>query len=616
MKPLVALAGLPNSGKSSIFNMLTGSRQRVANYPGVTVERKQGEVKAAVDFDVIDLPGLYTLDIHSLDEKVARDFLLGKIDQKLSRIVLVLDATNLERSLYLALQLKEIGHDFLLVLNMMDLAQKRGLVLNLDKLSDRLGCKVITTIAYDVNSMNNLKDFIVNNLESHSHLNIEQNYQGKIKEPKYIKEKFQLIDQIIKEVTVSKIKPDSLTTRIDNILLHPVWGTVVLLLGLLFMFQALFSWADPFIEGLEFLIETTGKYIATILPNNDFRSFLIDGVIGGVGGFIVFLPHILMLFLFILVLEDVGYLGRAAFLMDSLMRRFGLPGKAAIPLLSAHACAIPGIMAARIIKNDKDRLATMLVTPLTTCSARIPVYTMLIAAMFAQEAKLFGFSVGGLFMFGLYLLGIISSFVVAFILKKKTLSGPPSSLLMELPPYRIPRLKNILRGLWHRTIIFCKKAGTVILTLSMIIWVMTTYPKPPENATEPAINYSMAAKLGKAINPIFAPLGFDWKITTSLIPTFGAREVMVASMGTILSLDEESEGFEKSLIEKMRTSYGFPTLFALIIWFVYAPQCVATFGVLRRETNSYKWPLFTFAYATSLAYIFAFIANKIGHLIS
>lgn len=616
MRPLVGLAGLPNSGKSSIFNMLTGSRQRVANYPGVTVERKQGEVKGEKPFDLIDLPGLYTLDIHTLDEKVARDFLLGKGETKLDKIVVVLDSTNLEKSLYLALQLQEIGHEFILVLNMMDLATKRGLKLDLEKLGKILNCPVISTVAYEAQSIKELRELIELNLKESKFIKVDSDYQSKIKTPEYIKSKFQKIDEVLKEVTINKIRPDSFSRRVDNVVLHPVSGTIILLGGLLLMFQALFSWADPLIEMIEAATEWLSVFVASWIPAGDFQSFVTDGIIAGVGGFIVFLPHILMLFLFILLLEDIGYLGRAAFLMDALMRRFGLPGKAAIPLLSSHACAIPGIMSARIIKNDKDRLATMLVAPLTTCSARIPVYTMLIAAMFAQDAKIAGLSVGGLFMFGLYTLGIVSSFIVAFVLKKKTLAGPPSTLLMELPPYRIPRLKNILRGLWHRAVIFCKKAGTVILFLSMLIWVMTTYPKAPENATEPTINYSMAARVGKTINPIFKPLGFDWKITTSLIPTFGAREVMVASMGTILSLDEESKNFESSLIERMRNSYGFPTLFALIIWFVYAPQCIATFGVLKRETDGYKWPLFTFGYTLTLAYVLSFIANRIGHLIS
>jgi len=611
---LVGLVGLPNSGKSSLFNALTGNRQRIANFPGITVEKKLGTVKEDdFNFTVMDLPGLYTLDAISLDEKISRDYILNKkTEEVLDLIILVVDATNLKKSIYLALQLKEIGQKFIMALNMSDLAEKRGQKINLDKFSSELnGVRIIPTVAIENRGISELIKAVKSEENSKkSELNVDHNFQKEIKDTNYIKEKFNRVDEILKKIIIQKINFDSLTDKIDSVVLHPIFGPIVLMTLLILMFQLLFSWSDPFMGMIETFFEYLAGLVTSITSEGYVRSLLNDGIIAGVGGILVFLPHIIFLFIIINFLEGIGYLGRAAFLLDFLMRKLGLPGKAVVPLLSSHACAIPGIMSARIIENHFQRLITMMVSPLTTCSARLPVYTLLIGVIVPNE-KVFGFlGMPGLTLFGLYMFGILSAFAVAFIAKKTFAPSAPTYLLMELPPYRFPKISTILKNAFQKGWVFVKKAGSVILVLSILIWGLTTFPNAPEDATEPAIHYSYAAKIGHTFEPIFRPLGFDWKITTALIPSFGAREILVAAMGTVYAIDgddTEDEGFIMNLSNTLRSEYSLGTLMALLIWFVFSPQCIATFGVLRKETNSIKMPLIFGGYTLAMAYFFSFV---------
>lgn len=613
---VVALLGLPNSGKSTLFNTLTKSRQRVANFPGITVEKKLGTVVVeGKSINVVDLPGIYTLDVSTLDEKVTRDYVFNKVKgEKADIIVLVVDATNLKKSIYLALQLQEVGKKFVVALNMMDIAKKRGQELDLNELSHALGnVSIIPIVAIEGEGIDQLLRAVCEEKQvTDAEVDIPADFQKQIKDPKYIKEKFDNIEKIIKDVTVKEIEMDSLTEKVDSFLLHPFMGPIILIVLLVFIFQLLFAWSDPFMGMIEDGFSFLGSIATGILPEGLLQSLVVDGIIAGVGGIMVFLPHIIFLFMIIYFLEDVGYLGRAAFMLDYLMRKLGLPGKAVVPMLSSHACAIPGIMSARIIENHHQRLITMMVAPLTTCSARLPVYTLLIGIMIPANKYVFGFlGMQGLVLAGLYLFGMSSAFIVAFVAKKALTPRSPSYLLMELPPYRVPKLWNLTRSSLQKGWIFVKKAGSVILVLSIIIWGLVTFPKPPADFTGSPIEYSAAARIGKTFQPLFSPLGFDWKITTALIPSFAAREVLVAAMGTVYAVDgddPEDDGFIGSLSKVMGSRYTLGTLMALLVWFVFSPQCIATFGVLRRETGGYKMPLIFGAYTLVLAYLFAWLA--------
>lgn len=613
---LMALVGLPNSGKSAMFNSLTGNRQRVANFPGITVEKKSGKAKYRdEEFEVLDLPGIYTLDAASLDEKVTRDFVLQRSKSSAADVfVLVVDATNLKKSLYLALQIKELGQKFVIALNMMDLAQKRGLELDLDKMQEILGAPVVATVAVDKLGIEDLKAKALEVAVQDTTLNYDVNFEADIKKPEYIKNKLQSVEMILKECVRSSIRKDNFTESLDKVFLHPIMGPVVLIAILLALFQLLFVGADPFIGMIEFLFEELGAIVASSLPDGHLKSLLVDGVIAGVGAVMVFLPHICFLFFLIYLLEDFGYLSRAAFLLDYLMRRVGLPGKAVVPLLSSHACAIPGIMAARILDNPKERWITMMISPLTTCSARLPVYTLLIAAAIPDQ-KIFGFlGLPGLVLLGLYLFGIISAFVTAFILRKSVLHTSPGHLMMEMPGYRVPRLVNILRGTWQKGMIFVKKAGTVIVALSIVIWALVSFPQDTSTQEGASIENSYAAAIGKTFEPIFRPLGFDWRMTTALIPSFGAREVLVSSMATVLSVEsfgEDEEQGMQSLKSVLTSEYSLASLLALMVWFVFSPQCISTFAVLKKETGGYKSPLIFGSYTLVLAWLFSFLTYQL-----
>jgi ferrous iron transport protein B len=614
----VALVGMPNVGKTALFNKLTGSFQRVANFPGVTVEKKTGWVTENGEkvLEVIDLPGIYSLDATTLDEKVTKDFLLQKEKEPSANIfVLVLDATNLDKSLYLAFQLKQLGYPLVIALNLMDEAEKRGFKIDLEKLAKALNAEVIPTSASTGFGISELKSA----LKKHSHvaklsqITIPENMQKTFRSPQYVNDIFKQVDLLLKEVTLSPLQADTLTQKIDQFVLHPVWGIFILFSVLIVMFQTLFTWSSPLSDLIESLFAFVGQLVSTNISQPLIKSLIVDGMISGVGGVLVFLPQIMILFLFTQFLEDVGYLGRAAYMMDSFMRKMGLPGKAVIPLLSSHACAVPGIMSTRVIENYRERLITMLVIPLTTCSARLPVYAVLIGAIIPNH-PVFGMSflrLPGLILFALYMLGFFSAMIMSLIFKKTLPQSSPSMLLMELPPYRLPKAMNLFLVMKNKGKIFLKRAGGIILAISMVIWVLVTFP---QTNGQSHIETSYAASIGRTFEPLFRPLGFDWRITTALIPSIGAREVVVSALSMVLSIEEGSEGFEKNMSDALVKQFGLGSLVALLIWFVFAPQCISTFAVMKRETNGYFWPSVMVTYTLGLAYLGAYVAKILVNL--
>lgn len=613
---LIALAGAPNCGKTALFNALTGSRQKVANYPGVTVERKEGSIRASHGggLRVLDLPGTYSLDAHTPDERVTRDVLLQRVEGEdaLDLIVAVADATNLERGLSLVLEIRELGYPMVLAVNMMDLARDRGMDLDLEVLSRELGMPVVPTVATQRRGVEILLPAMERRIA-------ETVSPARPKEPEVsgskIRGRFNEVDRILKLAVRRRVGPSVWTSRLDRWLLHPVAGTLMLFAVLLTLFQSVFTWAGPLQDAFEGGVAALGTWLGGLLSDGFFRSFLVDGVIAGVGGVVVFVPQIAILFLLILFLEDSGYMARAAFIMDRWMRSVGLHGRAFIPLLSSFACAIPGIMATRTIENRRDRLATILIAPLMACSARLPVYTLLIAA-FIPDQPVFGpLRSQGLVMFGLYALGVLAAFAVAFVLKKTALRGAEPAFLMELPTYKMPGLRNLLMGVYERVRLFVRRAGTVILAASVAIWILATFPAPPEGSAEPAIHTSFAGRIGHALEPIVRPIGFDWRIATGLVPGFAAREVMVSALATIYSIeaseDEDEEAVAGRLGERIAADWSLATALSLLMWFVFAPQCISTFAVARRETNSWLWPGVMLAYLFALAYAASWVTYRV-----
>lgn len=607
----VALVGMPNVGKTALFNKLTGSFQRVANFSGVTVEKKIASMsfQGRTFGEVVDLPGIYSLDATTLDEKVTKDFLLQKQKELAANLfVLVLDATNLDRSLFLAVQLKKLGYPLLIALNLIDEARKRGLEIDLAKLSTKLGARIFPTSAATGEGVEELKNYLFNSSDDGQVvIALETGHQKMFRSANYVQEVFAEVDEILRDVTLSPLRPDTLTQKVDKILLHPFWGVISLVAILILTFQFIFTWAAPLQDGVETFFGWLGEGIAPLIGHDLLRSFIVDGMISGVGGVLVFLPQIMILFLLIQFLEDIGYLGRAAFLLDGLMKKLGLPGKAVIPLLSSHACAIPGIMATRVIDNPKDRLITMLVIPLTTCSARLPVFAVLIGAII-PAITVMGLNLQGLVLFLLYAIGFFSALIAAFVFKKYIPQESPSMLLMELPPYRIPKVKNLIMVMLNKGKIFLKKAGGIILVISMIVWALISFP---QHNGESVIEESYAAMIGKSFEPVFKPLGFDWRITTALIPAIGAREVVVSALSMVFAVDENIDNFEESMSSVLVGEFGMGTLMALMVWFIFAPQCISTFAILKRETQSYKWPWVMVGYTFVLAYFFSYMARII-----
>jgi ferrous iron transport protein B len=606
----VALVGMPNVGKTALFNALTGSFQKVANFPGVTVEKKSATMSLGSEIkELVDLPGLYSMDIATLDEKVSRDWLL----KTQSPLIVVLDATHLKKSLYILTQVLDLGYRPLIALSQMDQATKRGLLVDVEKFSALTGCQVHAVSAVDHSGIESLKAAIFK-LEQPQLAALPIDYQKQIKTPQYVREKFRLIDSWLQQIILSPLKLETLTEQLDRFILHPIWGFFILLAVLLVVFQALFSWSAPLQDLIETGVGFLGESVATLIAQPLLRSLIVDGMIGGVGSIVVFLPQILFLFVFLQVLEDLGYLSRVAFLLDGLMRRLGLPGKAIVPLISGHACAIPAIMATRILDDRRERMISMLVIPITTCSARLPVFTLLVAA-FVPNIKVGGLvSAQALVMLALYVFPMITALIVAAILRKVLPFSAPSMLLMEMPPYRKPRLSAIYKTLINQSKTFLSNAGKVILLFSVIIWFLVSFPRTEMNEAPP-IEISYAAHIGRAVDPIFRPLGFDWKLNTALIPAFGAREVLVSALGTVYAVEGEEEEQIQGLSQILARDYSLATLLSLIVWFVFAPQCISTFAILRKESGGYQVPLVMLTYTLALAWVMSFLTYTLVGLL-
>lgn len=610
----LALVGTPNSGKTSLFNALTGSRQKVANYPGVTVERKEGFFVTPLgrQVSVVDLPGTYSLRGRSPDEEITRDFVLGKATGETvpDLVLCVADSTNLRLTIRLLLELKRTGRPMILVLNMFDIASRRGISVDVERLAKELGVPVVTSIAVrkgGTADLLNLTDEISAKLAAEP---AENNWRAlSVAELRATQRE---ADRIISDCVSLPARPDTLTARIDAVVLHPVGGLVVLAAILFVMFQAVFAWAQPLMELLQSGFDALGEFVHATLPAGLLQSFLQNGVISGVGSVIVFLPQIIIIFLFILLLEDFGYMARAAFLMDRIMGGAGLHGRAFIPLLSSFACAIPGIMATRVIDNKRDRLTTILIAPLMTCSARIPVYTLIISA-FIPAKDVWGFiNLQGLVMFGLYATGIVSALAVSFLIKFFMLRDyAPAPFMLELPDYKVPRLKSIAIGVTTRAKMFLHRAGTTIFSMMVLIWFLASFPLPPAGSTEPAIDFSLAAIIGKAIEPLLSPVGFNWQIAVALIPGMAAREVAVAALGTVYAIEGGKEAAEQ-IGQVLATKWSLATALSMLAWYIFAPQCASTLAVIRRETGSWRWMAATFAYMLVLAYAASLVTYNVA----
>lgn len=609
----LALVGTPNSGKTSLFNALTGSRQKVANYPGVTVERKSGGLVTpkGLQVSLLDLPGTYSLRGRSPDEEITRDAVLGKLsgEARPDLVLCVADSTNMRLTIRLLLELKSAGTPIVLVLNMFDIAARRGVSIDTEKLSATLGIPVVKAIAVrkgGTDELLALTDRIAAELPPPApnawHALSVSELRAAQREA----------DRIVADCVTLPAKPDTLTAKVDAVVLHPVAGMLILIALLFVMFQAVFSWAQPLMELLSTAFGALGEFVAATLPEGLLQSFLQNGVISGVGSVLVFLPQIVIIFLFILLLEDFGYMARAAFLMDRIMGGAGLHGRAFIPLLSSFACAIPGIMATRVIDNRRDRLTTILIAPLMTCSARIPVYTLIISAFIPSTTVWGWINLQGLVMFGLYVAGISSALAVSFVIKFFMLRDYEAApFMLELPDYKLPRIKSIALGVYTRVKMFLVRAGTTIFSMMVLIWFLASFPRAPAGAPGPAIDYSLAAMIGKFIEPVLTPLGFNWQIAVALIPGMAAREVAVAALGTVYAIDGGKDAADQ-IGQTLATQWSLATALSLLAWFIFAPQCASTLAVIKRETNSWTWMGVTFAYMFVLAYLASLVTYNIA----
>ncbi len=610
--PTLSLVGVPNCGKTALFNRLTGSRQKVANYPGVTVERKEGRFagpRSGRVFRIIDLPGAYSLEPTSLDEAVTRDVVLGRhaTEPAPDLLVCVVDATNLRLNLRLVLDLKRIGRPMLVALNMSDVAKNRGYRMNREALERAIGVPVIETVAVRPGGERQL-------LEAIEQYRFPERV-GTVTAPPPataadIEATQREVRRILDEIGYRVPPRVALLTRLDAIVLNPIAGPLLLATVLFLMFQAVFSWARVPMDFITEQINALGDIVGKMLPEGPLRGLVLDGVVAGTGQVLVFLPQILILFLFILALEDSGYLPRAAFMLDRLMGKVGLSGRAFIPLLSSFACAIPGIMATRTIPSSRDRLATIMIAPLMTCSARLPVYALLIGAFIPQREVGF-FNLRGLVLFALYVAGVLSAMGVAFALKRTVMRGEDRPLLLELPEYRLPNLRNLLLGLWERLRIFVGRVGTIILALMVLLWFLASFPAPPPGATGPPIEYSVAGLLGRGLQYLFAPIGFTWQISIALVPGLAAREVAVSALGTVYAMSGTRD-VSGALAPVIARSWSLATALSLLAWYVFAPQCLSTLAVVRRETNSWRYPLLMASYLFALAYVAAFLTYRVA----
>ncbi|MBB3014677.1 ferrous iron transport protein B [Cupriavidus alkaliphilus] len=607
----IALVGNPNCGKTALFNRLTGSRQKVANYAGVTVERKEGYFvsPAGRQVRILDLPGAYSLHAASLDEAITRDVCLGQRagEARPDLLVSVVDATNLRLHLRFVLELRQLGLPMVVVLNMSDAAARRGIQIDRDKLSAALGVPVVSTVAVRRDGAAALVSLLDATLPPAPPAAAASGPDFDVHAE---------VNRLLSAAVSMPARTAALDDRLDRIVLHPVFGLLLLAVLLFLMFQAVFSWAEPLMDGIEGGVHWAGEMLGAWLPDGMLKSLLVDGLVAGLGSVVVFLPQILILFLFILTLEESGYLPRAAFLLDRLMMGAGLSGRSFIPLLSSFACAIPGIMATRTIQDPRDRLTTILVAPLMTCSARLPVYALLIGAFIPERTVMGLFNLQGLVLFALYVAGIVSALVVAYALKFLRRDRTDHPLLMELPSYRIPNPRDIAIGLWERARIFLSRVGKVILALTVLLWFLSTFPSAPEGATAPAIDYSFAGMIGHALQKVFAPVGFNWQICIALVPGLAAREVAVGALATVYALSGSEETVATQLAPMIAAQWSLATALSLLAWYVFAPQCISTLAVIRRETDSWKVMALSAAYLTGLAYLAAFVTYRVALLFS
>lgn len=604
--PLIALLGNPNAGKSALFNALTGARQKIANYPGVTVERKAGRLVLSngAPAELIDLPGSYSLDPTSPDEAVTRSVIMGEQEgeKRPDLLLLVLDAANLEQHLTFALEVIALGRPTIIALNMLDLAERDGLTLDAGILSAELGVPVIETVAVRRRGLTQLTEAASAALNT----NIATDKGVKLSGSGNISDRRKQARAIARTAIISETASRRLSKQADGILLHSFFGPAILLALLFIIFQAVFSWAAPFMDGIETGIAAFGDGVKMVLPQGFFRDMLTEGVITGIGSVIVFLPQIIILFLFILLLEASGYMARAAFIMDRLMASVGLSGRSFIPLLSSFACAIPGIMATRSISDAKDRLTTILVAPIVTCSARLPVYTVIIGAFIPNKELAPFVGLQGVILFGLYIFGIAGAMLVAWVLRRSVTKGDAAGFLMEMPKYQWPRPRDIVLGLWQRAWIFLRRAGTIIFVATIALWLLLTFPQKPDDVAGTQSDYSAAGRIAAVIEPVVAPIGFSRDIALAIIPAMAAREVAVSALATTYAIDKDDEDQQaQELGGTLAVRWSLPTALAFLAWFVFAPQCISTIAVARRETNSWRWPIFMVTYLFALAWIAA-----------
>ena len=598
--PLVALVGNPNAGKTALFNALTGARQKVGNYPGVTVERHAGRM--ALDdgrpIELVDLPGTYSLDPSSPDEAVTRDVVLGKQDgERLpDALIVVADASNIENHLRFVLQLRQLGRPMVVALNMIDMATRDGLTIDTDKLSAELGVPVVGTVAVRKRGLEDLRVALAGVLAGAR--------PAAPPAPDADITHFQREARRVAKIAITdQPRGRAFTRAVDAVVLHPVAGPVILA-GIMFvMFQAVFAWSEAPIGWIEAFQGWLGEAAAANLPESFLRDLLIEGIINGVGSVVVFLPQIVILFLFILILEASGYMVRAALLMDRLMSGVGLSGRAFIPLLSSFACAIPGIMAARSIDDPKERLTTILIAPLMTCSARLPVYAVIIGAFIPATSVGWGVGLQGLVLFGLYVIGIAAAIAAAFVLRRTATKGATSGFMMELPRYQLPALRDLWIGLWQRAWLFLRRAGTIIMGVTVALWLLASFPAAPDGVKQS--EYSVAGRIASGLEVVLRPIGFNHEMSLAVIPAMAAREVAVSALQTVYSIDAEADEEGAALGTQLSARWSLPTALAFLAWFVFAPQCLSTIAVARRETNGWKWPTVMIVYLFALAYIAA-----------
>ncbi len=682
----IALLGNPNCGKTTIFNELTGLRQKVGNYPGVTVEKKEGRIPYAdgIELTLVDLPGTYSLSANSPDEQIVSDILLGK-RRDIARphgVVCVVDASNLERNLYLVSQIIDQRYPLIIALNMIDVAEHNGIRIDVDQLSKTLGVRVVPTIGSKRVGIEKLRtalrtsfavspvarqwklpeavreehEELVGLLVTHEHLSeevafheathllstprelkndngiareildqVRQNHEklhalGFDRHSVFAESRFQWASDVCKKSITFGQKIPNHNDKLDAVLTHKFWGYIIFAAIMELMFQSIFTWAVLPMDLIGKAFDGIGRQIGTLLPPGDLHDLIVYGAIGGVGAVVTFLPQILLLFLFLGVLEDTGYMARAAFIMDRVMSKVGLHGKSFIPLLSSFACAIPGIMATRTIENSRDRTVTMLIAPLMSCSARLPVYSLLIAA-FIPGTLIFGFwNLQGIVMISLYLLGLASALTMAWIFKRTILKGKSPEFILELPPYRLPSLKSILLQMWERAVLFLKRAGTIILGVSLILWFLATYPKMKTGTPSERLSHSFIGTAGQVIEPLIKPLGFDWKVGIGILSSLLQREVFVSTVSTIYNIqnaDENTVSLRDQMQKDIDPATGRPrfntlTAICVMVYYVLAMQCMSTLALMRRETNGWKWPLFQLGYMTALAYFVTFIVYRVG----